>query len=326
MRASRLLAIMIMLQLRGRQTAEALAAEFEISVRTVYRDIDALSAAGVPVYGDRGPGGGFELIEGYRTRLTGLSTAEIEALFMIGLPGPAAALGLGAEAAVAGNKLLAALSPGSSLSAARLGTRFHLDPIDWYRASEPVPNLPVIARAVLDQHQLRMRYASWTGTRDRCVEPLGVVLKAGTWYLVGRGDGMIRSFRVSNIRSLTVTSTVFERPASFDLAGFWSAGLVRFEAGLRPNMAVVDASPEGLRRLARLGDFAARAARAAEPVAGSDWARVCLPIESIEQAALMLLGVGPEIAVVEPQSLQGRVAELARRVAEMTLPRRPTAV
>lgn len=199
MRASRLLSILILLQLRGRLTASDLAIEFEVSERTIYRDIDALSAAGVPIYGDRGPGGGFQLLDGYRTRLTGLSTGEAEAAMMIGLPGPAAELGLGTEASAARNKLMSALPDAGAALADRMAARFHLDPIDWYRGSEALPYLPTIARAVLDQRTLRMRYESWQGVRDWNVEPLGLVLKAGIWYLAARGAEKVRVFRVSQI-------------------------------------------------------------------------------------------------------------------------------
>ncbi|MFC3710993.1 helix-turn-helix transcriptional regulator [Sphingoaurantiacus capsulatus] len=308
MRASRLLSILILLQLRGRLTADALAAEFEVSVRTIYRDIDALSAAGVPVYGDRGPGGGFELLDGYRTRLTGLSAAEAEALFMIGLPGPAAALGIGPAASVAGNKLLAALPSGAGDAAGRIGSRFHLDPVNWYRAADSVPHLPAVGRAVLDEVRVTMRYESWTGERDWEVEPVGVVLKAGAWYMVARGAGKLRIFRVSNLRAFAATEEKFVRPADFDLATFWTEEMARFETELRPGIAVVDATAEGLIRLAGLGAFAEVAVAAAE---GN---RVRLPIETIGQAALMLLGVGPEIDVIDPPELRTALAALAGQV------------
>jgi len=213
MGASRLLSILILLQLRVRLTAEALAEEYEVSVRTIYRDIDALSAAGIPVYGERGPGGGFQLLDGYRTRLTGLAAGEAEAMLMIGLPGPAAALGLGAATARARGKLLASLPAAGSAEAGRMAGRFHVDPVDWYRADEPVPHLPSIARAVLDQKCVSMTYESWTGVRDWTIEPLGLVLKGGAWYVVARGAGKPRIFRVSNILTHRVEEGGFERPA-----------------------------------------------------------------------------------------------------------------
>src|SRR5262245_58137330 len=185
----------MLLQLRIRLTALELAEECGVSVRTIYRDIQELSAAGIPIYADRGPGGGFQLLDGYRTRLTGLASHEAEAVFMIGMPDAAAALGLGPAAASAGRKARASLLPALSQGAGRLGARFHLDPSDWYRAAAPLPHLPALARAVLDQRVVEVRYNSWKGTRNWTLSPLGLVLKAGSWYLVARGKDAVRTFK-----------------------------------------------------------------------------------------------------------------------------------
>ncbi|MES2444011.1 MAG: WYL domain-containing protein [Pseudomonadota bacterium] len=309
MRASRLLAILILLQLRVRLTAEALAEEFEVSVRTIYRDIDSLSAAGIPVYGERGPGGGFQLLDGYRTRLTGLASDEAEAMPMIGLPGPAAALGLGAAASRARGKLMASLAPAMSEDAGRMSARFHLDSVDWYREEAPVTHLPALARAVLDQRVAAMTYESWTATGDWTVEPLGLVLKAGGWYLVAQGGGKVRLFNVAMIHALRVGEARFERPAGFDLATWWADELARFEAGLRPGVATVRATPLGMKRLAQLGAYAAKAVRAAEDGV------VRLPIETMEQAAVALLGIGPELEVLDPPELRAQLRTLAEAIA-----------
>lgn len=314
MRASRLLSILMLLQLRERLTAEALAAEFEVSVRTIYRDIDKLAEAGVPVYADRGPGGGFRLVDGYRTRLTGLASDEAEALFMIGLPGPAAALGMGPAASSAGRKMLAALPRASGDTAGRMGARFHLDPVDWYRDDAPLRQLPAIARAVLDQTALAMTYDSWRGVRERVVEPLGLVLKAGAWYLVARSDGVARIYKVANILRFEVQETTFERPPEFDLGAWWSAETARFEAGLRPGVAELRATATGLKRLAQIGAYAQRAVQAADAADSDGWSRLSLPIETIDHAALTLLGIGPEIVVLAPDALRVRLRELAAEV------------
>lgn len=314
MRASRLLSILMLLQLRERLTAEALAAEFEVSVRTIYRDIDKLAEAGVPVYADRGPGGGFRLVDGYRTRLTGLASDEAEALFMIGLPGPAAALGMGPAASNAGRKMLASLPRASGDTAGRMGARFHLDPVDWYRDDQPLRQLPGIARAVLDQSVLAMSYDSWRGPRERVVEPLGLVLKAGAWYLVARSDGVARIYKVANIQRFEVQDTTFERPPDFDLGAWWSAETARFEAGLRPGIAELRATATGLKRLAQIGAYAQRAVKAVDAADADGWSRLALPIETIDHAALMLLGIGPEIVVIAPDALRVRLGELAAEV------------
>lgn len=316
MRASRLLSILMLLHLRDRLTAEALAAEFEVSVRTIYRDIDKLAEAGVPVYADRGPGGGFRLIDGYRTRLTGLAADEVEALLMIGLPGPAAALGMGPAASNASRKMLASLPRSSGDVAGRIGARFHLDPVEWYRDDEPVQQLPAIARAVLDQTVLAMSYDSWRGVRDRVVEPLGLVLKAGAWYLVARSDGVARIYKVANILRHEVRDTHFERLTDFDLATWWSAETARFEAGLRTGTAQLRATATGLKRLSQLGAFAQRAVQMATPADDEGWSCLSLPIETIDHAALTLLGIGPEVVVLAPDALRLRLRDLAADIVD----------
>ncbi len=327
MRASRLLSILVLLQLRARLTAEALAAEFEVSVRTIYRDIEELGAAGIPVYGDRGPGGGFQLLDGWQTRLTGLARDEAEALFMIGMPGPAAALGLGSAAAAARNKLLAALPQAWTGGALRIAARFHLDPVDWYRAAEAAGHLPRVARAVLDERRIRFSYESWRGQRLRVVEPLGLVLKAGAWYLVAGSGASVRTYKVANIRKLAVlgATQAFVRPAGFDLAVHWAESLRQFEAALRPEVAVLRASPQGRVRLARLGAWAAAAVKAASPLRGArGLMRVRLPIENVEDAALLLLGIGPQVEVEAPRALRERLAQLAAEIVRKAGPRAHT--
>jgi predicted DNA-binding transcriptional regulator YafY len=315
MRASRLLSILILLQLRGRLTAAGLAAEFEVSERTIYRDVDALSAAGIPIYGDRGPGGGFQLLDGYRTRLTGLSASEAEAMAMIGLPGPAAELGIGTATSGARNKLFAALPGGGAASADRMTARFHLDAVDWYRGGEALPHLPAIARAVLDQHELSMRYEGWQGVRDWIVEPLGLVLKAGIWYLAARGGGKICIFRIANIDSLSIGDIPFERPADFHLATWWRAEQVRFEAELFAVRATVRASAEGCKRLAAQSPRGAAAVAGATPPATDGWREMTMEVEDADHGARDMLAIGPEVEVLAPESFRLRIGALARKIA-----------
>jgi biotin operon repressor len=161
MRASRLVSILLLLQSNGRMTAQELADELEVSVRTVYRDMDSLGAAGIPLYGEAGHEGGYRLIEGYRTRLTGLTTGEAESLFLTGLPSAAADLGLGASVAAAQLKLMAALPPELRDRAGRVAERFHLDAPSWYRDADSAPQLGGVAAAVWDQRVIRIRYLRW---------------------------------------------------------------------------------------------------------------------------------------------------------------------
>ncbi len=315
MRASRLLSILILLQLRQRLTAADLAAEFEVSDRTIYRDIDALSAAGIPVYGDRGPGGGFQLLDGYRTRLTGLDPQEAQAMLLVGLPEQASALGFGGPAKSARGKLLAALPRSGSAEADRIARAFHIDTLDWYRAARPAPLLAAAARAVIDRRRIAMRYSSWRGTRDWTLDPLGIVLKGGNHYLVAATGARVLTFTVADMQSLTMLDEVAARPADFDLAAWWAASTRDFEARLRPGRAILRASPLGLERLRLLGAWAAEAVAAAEAPDAAGQCRLTLPIEGIDAAAPMLLGVGPEIDIEAPPELRTAVARLARAVA-----------
>ena len=312
MRASRLLSILLLLQTRGRMTAQALAEAFEISVRTVYRDIDDLSAAGVPVYADRGRAGGFQLLDGYRTRLTGLTPIEAEALLLSGLPGPAADLGLGEAMATAQLKLLAALPSERRDAAARIASRFHLDPVGWFRAAESKEVLPTLAASVWNAHKIRIRYESWVAVVDRDLDPLGLVLKAGVWYLVAQAGGTPRTYRVSAIRALDVTADRFIRPPDFDLAAYWTGWVRDFEAGIYRGEATLRLSPRGMRRLAALAPaVGAMAARTAVGCDDAGWNRVTIPIESIEHAAGEVLKLGAEAEVLAPIELRRRLAEIA---------------
>lgn len=315
MRASRLLSILILLQLRTRLTAAALAEEFGVSERTIHRDIDQLSAAGVPVYGERGPGGGFQLLAGYRTKLTGLHADEAEAMFLLALPGAAQQLGLGAAAQRARGKLLAAMPGETATLAGRLQQCFHVDPEPWYQQAEAPTGLPALTRAVLDQRRLALRYASWTASKRRRVDPLGLVQKAGDWYLVARGERHVATFKVAAMSELEVLAEGFERPPDFDLARWWAESLQRFEAGLRPLQAKLRLSATGRRRLAEAGRWAADAVHAAGKPDAAGWAPLTLPIESIERGALLLLSLGPEVEALAPPALREQMRSCARAIA-----------
>ena len=321
MRASRLLSILLLLQTRGRMTAETLAAEFEVSVRTIYRDIDQLSAAGAPVYADRGRSGGFQLMDGYRTRLTGLTDAEAETLFLGGLSGPAAQMGFSGAVTTMQLKLLAALPPERQAAAERLAGRFHLDPVGWYQSPDEADRLPVIAQAVWTCRRIAVRYDSWKGEVTRELEPLGLILKAGLWYLAARSAGgrrrEPRTYRVSNILELTVGEATFERPAAFDLAAWWTGTSRRFEADIFTGSAKLRVSKAGRRRLARLGDEHARIAAEADAAAGDGRAEVVVPIESVEHAATDFLRLGAEAEVLAPPELRAAMREGADRLAAL---------
>ena len=311
MRASRLLSMMLILQLRGRVTAQELADEFEVSVRTIYRDMDELSAAGIPVFADRGPGGGFQLLDGYRTKLTGLTPSEAETLLLSGLPGPAADMGLAEPLAAARLKLLAALPAAAVDGAARVGERFHLDAVDWYRHNPPPAHLPAIAQAVWQDRRISIHYESWSATTRRRVDPLGLVMKAGSWYMVARTGGSIRTFKIGNVLELEVLDETFEHPAGFDLAAHWRESLHRFERSLQSGHARVRVSRGAMSRLDRLSAAAMEAIVVVSPD-DDGWREATIPIESVADATSALIAFGDDVVVVAPPELR---TELARRAA-----------
>ncbi|MDO3703888.1 YafY family protein [Micromonospora sp. C28SCA-DRY-2] len=328
MRASRLISLVLLLQARETMTAAELARELEVSERTVYRDVLALSAAGVPVYADRGRAGGYRLLGGYRTRLTGLTRDEAEALFLAGLPGPAGDMGLADAVAAAELKVLAALPPALRDAPARTGQRFHLDVPGWFRETGPPPWLSELAGAVWRDRVVELRYRRGDREVTRDLAPYGLVLKSGTWYLVGRvGDGY-RTYRVDRVTGVEVRAETFARDEGFDLAGYWREQAEAFLRSMLRAEVTVRLSPAGLRQLRHAADapFAYEQALAAagEPD-GQGWVVTRLPVESLPVAYSQLLGLGPEVEVLEPAELRAWLAEAAARAAALyaTPPPRP---
>jgi predicted DNA-binding transcriptional regulator YafY len=324
MRASRLISIILLLQARGRMTAEQLAADLEVSVRTIYRDIGSLHSAGIPLYGDAGPAGGYQLLEGYRTQLTGMTAAEVEALALAAIPGPAAELGLGGVLAGAQLKLDAALPAEMRARAALVRERFHLDAPGWYYDSDPPPHLGTVAEAVWRQRRVKIRYRRWRGPTDvtRRLDPHGIVLKAGKWYLVARGHGGMRTYRVSQILDLTVLADHFERAADFSLTAYWAAGIAEFRAALHQGEAVIRLSPAGRERIADLYD--AEVARAVDATAGqpdqAGWITATVPIESLQNAQTEFLRLGANIEILTPAELRAHMSAIARSLAAIYQP------
>lgn len=318
MRASRLLSILILLQLRGRLTAETLAKEFEVSVRTIYRDIDQLSAAGVPVFADRGRSGGFALLDGYRTRLTGMTPGESDALVLAGAGQAADALGLGAELAAAQLKLLASLPPEAGARAQRVAARFHLDPVSWYRDAEVPDGLPDLAAAVWNERRIRLRYDSWKDVVTRDLDPLGLVLKGGAWYLVAAAKERPRTYRVASILSLETLDGPVARPAKFDLEAYWTEWSRAFEARMLSERAVIRVSPLGRRILRDASPAAAQAIESRHaPCRPAGWVRGEIPIESVAVATRQLLHLGAEAVVETPPALRVAVAAEAARIGAL---------
>ena len=320
MRASRLLQLLLLLQTRGRTTAAQLAHELEVSVRTIYRDIEALSGAGVPVYAESGPGGGVELVEGYRTRLTGLTTNEAEALALSGLPAAAAQLGLGTVLAAAQLKVDAALPPELRSRAVRVRDRFLVDAPGWMAREEAVPHLPVIAQAVWDERRLDLTYRRAHGAVRRRVDPLGLVLKAGTWYLLARAGRppTLRTYRVGRVESARQRDERVERPDDFDLATTWAESSAGFADHMLSERAVVRVRAAALWRFhhALVPVAAEHAIASAGPPDDEGWVRCEIPIESPAIAHDELLRMGADLEALEPPELRALLERTAAAMHE----------
>jgi predicted DNA-binding transcriptional regulator YafY len=307
---------MMLLQAKGRMSAESLAEELEVSVRTIYRDIDQLSAAGVPVYADIGRNGGFALLDGWRTRLTGLTAPEARALFLSGLPGPASELGLGDEVAAAELKLLAALPADWQTEATRMSSRFHLDPKGWFSTGPRPEFLQAIAEAVWSETRITIKYDSWTQLSERTVEPLGLVLKGGVWYLVARRETGMRTYRMSQILALTPTNEHFERPADFDLPRHWRESTASFEREIYVGVARVRATRTGISRLKDISQRCKEEIEAQTLVFDADgWAELDVPIEEERWASREMTRAGAEVEVLAPEGLRLRMIEIATKLA-----------
>ncbi len=317
MRAPRLISVVLLLQTRGHMTAADLAAELGVSIRTIYRDLEALGSAGVPVMAERGPGGGCRLMNGYRTQLTGLTPQEAEALFLSGAPKAAAELGLGSLLAGAELKVLAALSAPLRDAAALAHRRFLLDPLRWFQPAPEHPALQTVAAAVWGDRRVLFDYVRGDGAaRRREADAIALVQKAELWYLVARVDAEVRVYRVSRMANVRVGEAEFKRDPGFDLAAFWAEWSARFEASLDSVAVQVRASPEADAQLERLGDPVRRPPASRSPTPDGDgWTRRTLVFEKLAYARSALLGAGAGIEVLDPPELRESLAREARALA-----------
>jgi predicted DNA-binding transcriptional regulator YafY len=334
MRADRLISLLLLLQTRGRMTAQALADELEVSVRTVYRDLDALSSAGVPVFAEAGPGGGCALLDNYRTHLTGLEEAEVRALFMAGMPAALAELGFGADLKTGLLKLLAALPAARRHDEQWVRERVYLDWESRPAAPSP-PALHVIRQAVWNDERLWITYrrasSFYRREFERLVAPYGLVAKEGEWHLLcvdappgtceDETAGRMRVFRVAELVAARGAGMTFSRPEDFDLAQAWRAWCAQAQAVLRHYVVTVRVSPQLAGDLQLyLGEHLGREQHAArsEPSAstGDDWLWVVLQFDSLEEARTKLLGLGAGVEVITPVALRHSLVDYAEQVVK----------
>ena len=325
MRSARLLAMLLRLQRTGPATAATLAAELEVSERTVYRDVATLQQAGVPLWTATGPHGGIHLLEGWRSPIDGFTAAETVALTLG--PAGAADLGLGAVLTAAPSKLRSS-SPGAAGAPGAAGRqhtddlahitgRFLLDAPGWFHNDDAHPALATVAEAVWDGRRLDIRYETRGRTVDRLLDPLGLVLKAGTWYLVAAHERDPRTYRVSRIREATVRPDPGWRPDGFDLGAWWAASAAEFDLAIRPVATRLRVSPDAARLLARAVPGPATRTALAEGSVGDDgWTEIDLAVESVRIAVTQLAAV-PGVEVLAPDELREALAAHGESMAAL---------
>lgn len=315
MRADRLLSILMILQTRGKTTADQLADDLEVSVRTIYRDLDALSQAGIPVYAERGPGGGCALLDGYRSDLTGLNNDEQAALLMMGVPEPLAQLGLDQAFKRALLKLSASQPAAKNLPS----TWVHLDSDTWGSSPAPGPLLPAIRQAICEQRKLFILRRLEFGTQSPwTVEPLGLVSGAGGWHLVCLWEGQFRVLRLAQIIEARVEEEIFQRPAGFDLAEFWHRWRAEVER-LRPTYSVtVRVSPAMMPYFSpHFRDVIAGPAAKQGFKRSDGWFEVSLCFDSLQTARTRLMGFGAGIEVLDPPVLRTSIIDFAEQLLKL---------
>lgn len=318
MRADRLLSMLMLLQIRGRMTADDLAEELEVSPRTIYRDLDALSLAGVPVYADRGPSGGISLLDDYRTNLTGLTQNEVRSLFMFTVPGLFADLQADKTQEAATLKLLASLPSPFQKDAELARQRIHLDPAAWFQPPEAIPHLSTLQDAIWQNQRLRLVYRRADGNWvKRLVDPYGLVAKTSVWYLVAGVMRGVFAYRVSRIQEVEITGSSFERPADFDLPTFWSKWCADFEAQYDQYEVTLRLLPQGIPLLIQM--FGEGIHTLVEQAGGMDDQGCCaltLTFESADDACRKLMGLGTAVEVVGPPELRRQMRDTAQQLIE----------
>jgi predicted DNA-binding transcriptional regulator YafY len=316
MRADRLLSILLLLQIHERMTARELAQRLEVSKRTIHRDMEALGMAGVPVTAERGTHGGWTLMEGYKTNLTGLNEAEIQALFLTRPPRLLADLRLDKASDTALIKLSAALPSIFRHDADYARQRIHLDVTGWNPQKEAVPSLHTLQEAIWQERKLVFTYGQ---NDDECrverlVDPLGLVAKGSVWYLVAAVDGDVRSYRVSRIQEVKITDQPCVRPVGFDLAAFWEESSAKFKTSLPKYTATLRASSFVIPRLPYGGRFA-RVEHVGE-LEEDGWVKVAMRFQFEEEACEYVLSFGTQVEVLEPVELREKIVQMAQDVIE----------
>ncbi|MBY9081619.1 transcriptional regulator [Paenibacillus sp. HN-1] len=314
MSASRLLTMLLLLQNRGKLTTRELSHLLEISERTVHRDLEALSAAGIPVYAERGRSGGWKLTQGYRTRLTGMKPSELTALLLGADAALLADLGILDDYDAAARKLEAAARPATGEQADQQGDHIHIDGYSWDPSHESVPYLPLIRQAVQENRRIRMQYGRNGDVKERIIEPLGLVAKRGVWYAAASCEGDIRTYRISRMINAELTEEVFQRAADFDLEAYWEQSVRDFKAALpryEAELQVRESALHGLRNERYVKVLNAC------PSVDPEWIAVAAEFQTLGSAIKIALSYGTDLIATAPSELARQIAATARSIAAL---------
>lgn len=313
MRADRLLSIMLLLQVHRRITARELAKRLEVSERTIYRDMEALSAAGVPVTAERGTGGGLVLSETFRTNLTGLNPLEIQALFLGRPTHILSDLGLHQASEAALIKLQAVLPSLSRYNAEYVRQRIHVDVAGWQRPGEErLTFLPLLQEAIWQERKVSLGYQREDKPVTRIVDPLGLVAKGRVWYLIAAVEGQARTYRISRIQEASVLEEPCTRPANFDLASYWQESSADFVAHIPRHIVNVRLTQSALSRVLHAGRFIQ--VEQVSPPDNAGWLTARITFEAKEEACGYLISFGTELEILDPLEMREQVISLAQNL------------
>jgi predicted DNA-binding transcriptional regulator YafY len=314
LRADRLLTILLLLQSRGKVTSRELASLLETSERTVIRDMEALSAAGIPVFAERGRHGGWRLTDGYRTSLTGMKPKEMASLLLSADPAVLKDLGIQEEFSAASRKLAAVSSGSSAATADYFSQRIHVDSTGWHPTEESFPLLPLLQQALWEDRKVIIMYLRNGVAKERLIAPLGLVAQRSVWYLVGEHDGLLRTYRVSRILSAERTDDTFERPRDFNLPGYWTLSKESFKAALPsyPAKLIVNKGSLQVFEQERYVTLLS-----VDEHSNPAWVQVEAEFNTLESACRIVLSFGPGMIVISPEELRIEVSSAASATASL---------
>ncbi|WP_312470276.1 YafY family protein [Neobacillus sp.] len=311
MRADRLISILLLLQNKGKLTTKTLAKELEVTERTIHRDMEALSVAGIPVVADRGKSGGWRLLEQYRTNLTGLKANEIKSLFISPSFQLLTDLGLTKDWQEARQKLLASIPSSLHKNADDVWSRIHVDTNAWRQSTEKIESFKILQQAIWDEKKLQIKYERADGECvERIVDPLGLVAKGSRWYLIASSNEDFRNYRASRVQSATLTNESFSRPKGFNLVQYWRDSTEKFIKSLPRYEVEVEISPSIVQRIKFTGRFV-QLIKMDSPL-DNGWIPANLCFDTEQEAKEYILGFGDQIRIIHPYTLKQNIYDMAK--------------